>query len=699
MISRDQVERFRNPYEAKENTAAISGLPPYYLVGFEPSISEGRLTIGSGTASVDGTSVSLGDTLITDSHWAVNKVGSFTYYIYVIKSGDFLVDIIAPTDANRVLSHPYRDGRYIMHIEVDTNLDISLAAKALPSELSAGDLSNATARDQLALQLGYTDYATMVTTVSTDGSIITSGGYLRADLIEAESIVASMIATSALQTLIANISYQLTIGFGGTGDLAAPDDGDRRVYVDEDELRFQEHNGEAWENRGYIAQRTGSNVFDGFVSGFFSAAEGVQSSLGLIYNEASNNLVTSSGTYVASGNGTTVAWSNNDLNLSTDGGKTWGTDVTHTSITVCQATGFGNDVFLAGGSGGLIKSTNDGVTWGSLITNPLTTAGDTIRGLAYDPDNGIWVMSGSSTTYLAWSDDDGDTWNSPTTLPASTPAIVWRTHYAGNGVFIAQPYTSDSIWRSTDGGDIWTEVAIDGTSSLDYVDSIATKPDDGVTVVFTHDSTDDSAWIYRSVDYGVTWDLVLTLDAADWTNGLIFSAPGYFYMEDYVSIDGGQTWTVGLNGHTINLPLMTDLTYDSVNESIIAGVSGGLTYYSEWLEAGAGIVEAGTDSGTGLYYEKYSNGTIHLYGTVSDTVAINTAAGTYGGYYAYGGYHTFDTGRLTQFIWAEMNSGSAFAASPGAGTDEDNFRVMYRSVSSTGSASRTAYVHIIGRWK
>jgi len=256
MISRDQVERFRNPYEAKENTAAISGLPPYYLVGFEPSISEGRLTIGSGTASVDGTSVSLGDTLITDSHWAVNKVGSFTYYIYVIKSGDFLVDIIAPTDANRVLSHPYRDGRYIMHIEVDTNLDISLAAKALPSELSAGDLSNATARDQLALQLGYTDYATMVTQVSTDGSIITSGGYLRADLIEADSIVASMIAsgtitaeemaTSALQAMFAAIGYQITVGFDGTGTQASPDEGDRRAYIDEDELLLQEYSGGGW---------------------------------------------------------------------------------------------------------------------------------------------------------------------------------------------------------------------------------------------------------------------------------------------------------------------------------------------------------------------------------------------------------------------------------------------------------------------
>jgi hypothetical protein len=202
MISRDQVEQFKNESwgDIPERRAAIAGLPPLYLAGFEPSISAGRLTVSAGEASVDGNRLSTEETLITEEHYVVPRLGSTGYYLYLGKYGAFFVDIIAPRvdDDTRVLSHRFRDGRYILYFELNSDREVSIAHKALPSELAAGDLANATARDQLAIQLGYTDYATMVTQVASDGSIITAGGYLRADLIEASSIIAGMIATDAI---------------------------------------------------------------------------------------------------------------------------------------------------------------------------------------------------------------------------------------------------------------------------------------------------------------------------------------------------------------------------------------------------------------------------------------------------------------------------------------------------------------------
>jgi hypothetical protein len=57
-----------------------------------------------------------------------------------------------------------------------------------------------TTRDEMAAQLGYDTYSNMVLEVASNGSIITSGGYLRANLIEADAIVSDMIAAGAIGT-------------------------------------------------------------------------------------------------------------------------------------------------------------------------------------------------------------------------------------------------------------------------------------------------------------------------------------------------------------------------------------------------------------------------------------------------------------------------------------------------------------------
>lgn len=57
-------------------------------------------------------------------------------------------------------------------------------------------LSSDTANDLMAQQLGYTDYATMVSTVQSKGTIYQNGGYLNANLIDAQAILAKAISIS-----------------------------------------------------------------------------------------------------------------------------------------------------------------------------------------------------------------------------------------------------------------------------------------------------------------------------------------------------------------------------------------------------------------------------------------------------------------------------------------------------------------------
>jgi hypothetical protein len=63
------------------------------------------------------------------------------------------------------------------------------------------------------------------------------------------SVYANNIIANVLEALFAKIAYALTIGFGGTGDKDNPDTGDRRVYIDDDELAIQKYDGSSWGDR------------------------------------------------------------------------------------------------------------------------------------------------------------------------------------------------------------------------------------------------------------------------------------------------------------------------------------------------------------------------------------------------------------------------------------------------------------------
>lgn len=77
---------------------------------------------------------------------------------------------------------------------------------------------------------------------------------------------------------------------------------------------------------------------------------------------------------------------------------------------------YSNAQFMAVGEGGLIKLSSDGILWTTLSSG----TSETLYGVTYNEDQGIWVVVGANNTILT-SDDSGITWlNSSVFTPSPT---------------------------------------------------------------------------------------------------------------------------------------------------------------------------------------------------------------------------------------------------------------------------------------
>jgi len=67
-----------------------------------------------------------------------------------------------------------------------------------------------------------------------------------------DSVYANNILAAAIQTMLLRAA-QMWIGYAGTGTYGSPDEGDRRIYVDDDEILFQIYTAGAWSTERQIA--------------------------------------------------------------------------------------------------------------------------------------------------------------------------------------------------------------------------------------------------------------------------------------------------------------------------------------------------------------------------------------------------------------------------------------------------------------
>ncbi len=417
-------------------------------------------------------------------------------------------------------------------------------------------------------------------------------------------------------------------------------DTDQIIGIDPVGFRIKEFNGVANETRAETAMRVGGGVADAILSGFSKVGESVLSSPGLIWNEEAHPFGTGVGTginAISFGNSTLVAvGASGRIARSITRGDSWGSLISNPFTTnFISAVRFGSNTFIASGQSGTIaRSTDDGVTWGSLISNPFGAS--FVHGLSFGDT--VWVAV-SSEIKLARSTDGGVTWGSLITEPFSV--AIFEVAF-GNGVFIAVGGAAPNgeIARSTDGGVTWGSLITNPftTAILDI------HYNDGVWI-----AVGQAGEIARSVDGGVTWgSLIVNGFGSSDIRGIWAGDNVWIAIADDAkiarSVDGGLTWGASVYGsQPVSQPFGSDGLFQDVTFITDAGeprfalvgsllsVSSGIIATSDYLEAGAGIVEQGSNSDG--EYVIFSNGLQICFGADIDIAATgiqNRNIGTYG---------------------------------------------------------------------
>jgi photosystem II stability/assembly factor-like uncharacterized protein len=245
-------------------------------------------------------------------------------------------------------------------------------------------------------------------------------------------------------------------------------------------------------------------------------------------------------------------------------------------------------VIYAGTVNGIFKTTNAGLSW-SPINNGITVS--KISAIAIDPSNRQSLLIATVQGFVYKSTNGGSNWTKLYELPESYNYFLSLAIDNGDPLTIYAGGYED-FFKSVDGGVSWQRAQIGDYAG---VFDILIDPSQNKNILI---ATDDG--IYKSIDYGETWDLKTTQKwvecrafAMDMNNqNVIFGATaGNGVIK---SVDGGETWEYP---SPLDLPnYIYAISFDSTYSKLYAGHwfrgaymsdDGGLT----WQEINEGLPE------------------------------------------------------------------------------------------------------------
>jgi hypothetical protein len=250
-------------------------------------------------------------------------------------------------------------------------------------------------------------------------------------------------------------------------------------------------------------------------------------------------------------------YGNKKVAISTDGGATWvNKDDNLPKDALWLDAAYGNGVFVATGGyyADIVNITNwtpivawsdnDGQTWNYATKGPTEAICDVSYG------NGVFIgPSGNKESNKVFRSTDGKTWTA-VTLP--TAAYLWEDVAYGDGVFVIigydrsqsgsiYTYTPKVAW-SNNGGLNWTVVQPPGNNILQNI-----AFGGGAFVVSSYNST-TVLWSY---DGGKNWTSSSPIFPSPVDSSNVAYGNGVFVMMgkssntpfNYRSVDGGKNWT------------------------------------------------------------------------------------------------------------------------------------------------------------
>jgi len=366
----------------------------------------------------------------------------------------------------------------------------------------------------------------------------------------------------------------------------------------------------------------------------------------------------------------------------------------------------------------IYESADGAAGWTAIYTAPrrvttLAAAGSVIYAGAYNRDGN------NARPLIHYSGDGGMTWNDA--LPVAD-GTIWdldihptlpQTAIAGGGAY------SDGrafLHKTTDGGVTWTEIfSYSLPGGYATVNAVLIHPTTPLTWLLTHDGEVGAtfgSYIYRSTDGGDSWtevysladDLFLSFAVDPVTPTLLYAST--WQRDFYRSVDGGATWeaviTDGSAGSFLVVDPSDNTLYatagDQVRKSTDRGDSWSTAgYVPEWVEplaidlgSAPGTLYAGGSYG-GVYrsadqgqdWEQRNNGLETLVTPVDIDVdpqaldKILVAAGMSGGWMTTDGGQTWD-----QIFEFNMNTYAINPEDPDivySGREDDDHGTVARS--------------------
>ncbi len=146
-----------------------------------------------------------------------------------------------------------------------------------------------------------------------------------------------------------------------------------------------------------------------------------------------------------------------------------------TDVAVVEPRGKHYTMFVAGAGGGVWRTVNDGVTWEPVFDQAVSTAIGDVTVAPSDP-NVVWIGTGE--------------------------ANIFRSSMAGAGVY-----------KSTDGGDTWRHMGLEGTYTIPRIVVHPTNPDIVYVAASGAEWTfNEERGVYKTTDGGRSWKKVLYVD-------------------------------------------------------------------------------------------------------------------------------------------------------------------------------------------
>lgn len=184
---------------------------------------------------------------------------------------------------------------------------------------------------------------------------------------------------------------------------------------------------------------------------------------------------------------------------------------------------------------------------------------------------GIWKTTNGGTSWAPLDDFMTNLAVSTLIIDPADPDILYAG--TGEGFYNGDGIRGAGIYKTTDGGTTWNQLANTANSNFYYVNRLAISPDSATILAATR------AGIWRSVNSGTTWTQESTLSNfldVDFNpgNSNLAIASGFFGRA-YYSVNAGDTWTA-----STGIPI-TDNDYQRI-EVAYAPSNPVVVYASEW---------------------------------------------------------------------------------------------------------------------